>query len=251
MPRDVQIAGGIGAAPQSYTVPNATEIVPRVVNATFDGSGAAGSFLPTLEIVSDGGVVIARCPTASAVGAGGSAEVSFFPNGDNAAGAGTSAITSVTSPLGTITVTNPLGPNVQLETAALSGAQEFVDALAFQTISGGTASASWSHVSGAALLDYTTPTAPTVINSGIYFLSGTMFTGHEIPAGEAPMVTIRAAGIEQRMTFPGVAGIGQAYWPIGVCFSIGAGNVVDIIHQNNTSIALSIETFLTALTKIA
>ena len=91
MPRDVQIAGGIGAAPQSYTVPNATEIVPRVVNATFDGSGAAGSFLPTLEIVSDGGVVVARCPTATAVAAGASAEVSFFPNGEQAASGSTPA----------------------------------------------------------------------------------------------------------------------------------------------------------------
>lgn len=79
MARDVQIKGGIGAAPQAYSVPNATEIIPRAVNATFDGSGAAGSFLPTLEIISDGGVVIARIPCDTTVAAGDSAEVTFAP----------------------------------------------------------------------------------------------------------------------------------------------------------------------------
>lgn len=80
MPSDVQIRGADGGAPQSYTVPNATEIVPKAVNATFDGSATAGSYVPTLEMVSDGGVVIARIPCATTVAAGGSAEVSWFPS---------------------------------------------------------------------------------------------------------------------------------------------------------------------------
>jgi hypothetical protein len=77
--RDVQIAGGVGAAPQSYTVPNATEILPRAVFATFNGAGAAGAFLPTVQIVSDGGVVVASVSTDAAVAAGGSASVTFAP----------------------------------------------------------------------------------------------------------------------------------------------------------------------------
>lgn len=87
MPRDVQITPGVGAAPQAYSVPNATEIVPRAINATFDGAGAASSFLPTVEIISDGGVVVARCPCSTAVSAGGSAEVSFYPFSEDAVGA--------------------------------------------------------------------------------------------------------------------------------------------------------------------
>jgi hypothetical protein len=77
--RDVQIAGAAGAAPQSYTVPNATEIIPLCIRAVFNGTGAAGAFLPTVEIVSDGGVVIGTFPTDTAVAAGGSAEVTFAP----------------------------------------------------------------------------------------------------------------------------------------------------------------------------
>lgn len=84
MPRDVQITPGVGAAPQSYLVPNATEIIPRAINATFDGTAAASAFLPTVEIVSDGGVVVARCPCSTAVSAGGSAEVSFYPFSEDA-----------------------------------------------------------------------------------------------------------------------------------------------------------------------
>lgn len=82
MPRDVQIMGGIGAAPQSYTVPNATEIIPKAINATFNGAATAQAWVPTVEIVSDGGVVIARCPCSTTVIAGGSAECSFYPFND-------------------------------------------------------------------------------------------------------------------------------------------------------------------------
>lgn len=79
MPHDVQIRLGDGGAPQAYEVPNATEIIVKAVTATFDGSGAAGNFKPTLEIVSDGGVVMARVPCETEVSAGGSAEVTFAP----------------------------------------------------------------------------------------------------------------------------------------------------------------------------
>jgi hypothetical protein len=100
VPSNVQIKGAAGPAPQTYLVPNATEIIPRVINATFDGSGAAVAFVPTLEIVSDGGVVVARIPCGASVPAGGSAEVSFFPDGASQASvtaAGTSAVLTATA----------------------------------------------------------------------------------------------------------------------------------------------------------
>lgn len=77
---DVQIiVAGTASVPLDYTVPNAQEIMPLAANAVFDGSGAAGNFVPTLEIVGKGGVVLARIPTDTTVSAGSSAEVTWAP----------------------------------------------------------------------------------------------------------------------------------------------------------------------------
>lgn len=77
---DVQILiAGAAAIPLAYEVPNAQEIQPLAVSADFDGSGAAGSFLPTLLIQSDAGLIVARIPVSSAVAAGGSASVTWAP----------------------------------------------------------------------------------------------------------------------------------------------------------------------------
>jgi len=80
VPTDDQqvLVTGQAAAPAGFLVPGNGQIKPKAMNAVFDGSGAAGAFLPTLEIVSDAGIVVARCPAPS-VAAGGSAEVSWFP----------------------------------------------------------------------------------------------------------------------------------------------------------------------------
>lgn len=76
---DVVIAApAVATVPQDYVVPASQEIVPLVVTASIDGSGAGGQFLPTVEILSPAGQVIARCPTQSIVAAGGSADVSWF-----------------------------------------------------------------------------------------------------------------------------------------------------------------------------
>ena len=87
---DVQIlAAGSEATPYAYTVPNSQEIVPKAVSAVFDGTGAAGAFLPLLEIVSDAGIVVAQSP-ASSVQSGGTAEVSWFPRVGTGGGAAAS-----------------------------------------------------------------------------------------------------------------------------------------------------------------
>lgn len=75
--QQIQVAGQ-SAAPLSYTVPNAIEAALLCVNANIDGSGASGSFLGTVEIVSDGGLIVARCPCFTTIAAGGSAEISWF-----------------------------------------------------------------------------------------------------------------------------------------------------------------------------
>lgn len=70
------------AVPLDYTIPPAQEVMPLCVTASIDGSGAAGQFLPTLEILAPSGAVIARCPTSTIVAAGGSADTTWFPLGN-------------------------------------------------------------------------------------------------------------------------------------------------------------------------
>lgn len=67
------------AVPMDYPVPAASAMAPLVVTASFDGSAAASAFLPTLEVIAPTGAVVARCPVATQVAAGGSADVSWFP----------------------------------------------------------------------------------------------------------------------------------------------------------------------------
>jgi hypothetical protein len=69
---------GDPSVPLAYTVPGSTAFIPRTASATFDGSGAAGAFLPTMRWVSQSGQVIGRY-TGPQVAAGSSAEVSWAP----------------------------------------------------------------------------------------------------------------------------------------------------------------------------
>ena len=94
MPVDEQIlVAGTSAVPLSYTVPNSIEAALLCVNATIDGTAASGSFLAVVEIISDGGVVVARCPCFTTLAAGGSAEISWFRLRDQ-----TATVTSTTTP---------------------------------------------------------------------------------------------------------------------------------------------------------
>jgi hypothetical protein len=86
---DTQIRGlGTSPAPLSYVVPGSQEIVLVSLFAEFDGTGAAGSFLPCVRIVAPGGGVVGEYITDSAVAAGSSAEVTFAPFLRNAAAGG-------------------------------------------------------------------------------------------------------------------------------------------------------------------
>jgi len=78
---DVQILrAASGAVPSSYTLPDAAELRLKAVYAELDGSGAAGTFLPCVTLLSDSGDVIGRAvDQAVSVAAGGSADVTWFP----------------------------------------------------------------------------------------------------------------------------------------------------------------------------
>lgn len=98
MPDPIFTAGPL-PTPLAYKVPGTDEVTPISCQALFDGSGASGSFLPTLLFVSQAGHVIARMPVSTPVAAGASAEVSWFPGGELEAsgGGGGTAFASVYS----------------------------------------------------------------------------------------------------------------------------------------------------------
>jgi hypothetical protein len=73
------VAAGQASVPETYTVPNAQEISPLVVRAVLDGTLASGSFLPVLELISDGGIVFAQIPAEQAIAVGGQVEVTWAP----------------------------------------------------------------------------------------------------------------------------------------------------------------------------
>jgi hypothetical protein len=70
---------GSADAPASWTLPPAFSIIPEVVYAMYDGSGAAGDYIPTLEIISDSGHVIGKIPMDNSVAAGSSVEATWAP----------------------------------------------------------------------------------------------------------------------------------------------------------------------------
>jgi hypothetical protein len=77
---DIQIlAPGTSAAPLNYTVPGSQEIFIKTATANYDGTSAAGSYVPTLQIVGPSGVVALTCPIGQVVAAGASADASWFP----------------------------------------------------------------------------------------------------------------------------------------------------------------------------
>jgi len=69
----------VAAAPKGYTVKGAQEVVLRSVTGSFDGTSAAGSWVPCVQIVDPAGFVAGTYPLASTLVAGVSADVSFFP----------------------------------------------------------------------------------------------------------------------------------------------------------------------------
>lgn len=72
---------GQAAAPATWLVPGNGQVTPRSIFAHFDGTGAASPFFPALKVVSDGGETIGIYPCATSVAVGGSADVSWFPDG--------------------------------------------------------------------------------------------------------------------------------------------------------------------------
>jgi len=67
------------AAPKSYTVKGAQEIILRSVTGSYDGTGAAGSYIPAVQILDPAGFVVGTFVANTTLAAGASADVSWFP----------------------------------------------------------------------------------------------------------------------------------------------------------------------------
>lgn len=65
--------------PYVYTVSGTGTVTPRCCAALYDGSGAAGDFLPAVIFKSQAGHVLSRAILQSTIVAGDDAEVSWFP----------------------------------------------------------------------------------------------------------------------------------------------------------------------------
>jgi hypothetical protein len=77
---DIQrIITGTAPAPAKWVVPGNGQMRPKDIFASYDGTGAAGPFFPTLKIISDGGKTVGIFPTGTSVAAGASADVTWFP----------------------------------------------------------------------------------------------------------------------------------------------------------------------------
>jgi len=72
------VPGGSSSAPYDYEVPGAQSFTLQAVRASFDGSAAAESFLPCVQVLAAGGGIMASTVGSSVV-AGGSADVTFAP----------------------------------------------------------------------------------------------------------------------------------------------------------------------------
>jgi hypothetical protein len=71
---------GTVAVPADYKIPPTAELLLKNAYAHFDGSGAAGSFLPLVRIISDAGSVVVEAVADTTIAAGASADASWFPH---------------------------------------------------------------------------------------------------------------------------------------------------------------------------
>jgi len=117
---------GTEDAPADYVIPKSAELLLKSVHAKFDGSGAAGDFIPLVRIISDAGSTTDEIPQDVTVAAGGSADATWFPRVGAAAAA---------APTGTVV-------------AYAQGYSEFTSGDAVQNVAaGGHANGTHAHVS--------------------------------------------------------------------------------------------------------
>lgn len=170
------LAPGVSDAPEGYQIPGAQEIIVKAVTANYDGTNAAGDFVPTLQVIAPNGSILASCPTSITVAAGGTADVSWFPRSGVASSSPGGGITEIESADGSVTISSPFGPTTDL---SVNFPPPPVFGATIEVVSGGlTATAGSvtfvSFTGGGSLLDLTTPTNPLIIAAGVYLIGVVM-----------------------------------------------------------------------------
>jgi hypothetical protein len=121
----------VRAAPKGYVIHGAQEIVLKGVSASFDGTGAAGSYVPAVQVIDPSGFTVGTYVLGQTLAAGASADVAWFP-GVKPAAATTGTPLETTNTGGTVTV-NPttellIGAGITLTNPGGAGTAELVAA---------------------------------------------------------------------------------------------------------------------------
>lgn len=108
---DVSIVNStITGTPKNYQVPGTQELLVKAVRASIDGSAAASSFLPALQLIDPAGHVMwTAVNTSQTVAAGGTADVSWFPGiskGQSVVNTGSTAVMDGLTSIGTTQTIN-------------------------------------------------------------------------------------------------------------------------------------------------
>jgi len=136
----------VHAAPKQYMVAGAQEIILKGVTASFDGTLAAGDFVPAVQILDPGGHVVGTYTLGSTLAAGASADISWFP-GVNPPASAVSALETTDGSvdvnpttelfIGTgITLTNPAAGEARLDVHATGAELAYDQITANVTITG-------------------------------------------------------------------------------------------------------------------
>jgi hypothetical protein len=201
----------VTTTPTDYTVPGTQEIIVKAVRASIDGSGAASSYLPALQLLDSAGHVMwTAVNTASPVAAGASADVSWFPGlgGPNSGGSSGSTLqdkASIYGDNGTVTL-----------------------------VAGTPKTIGWALAQGDALLDLSTPTAPQIITSGLYCFA-VAFGGSGFPAGaslEGELTLQATTSMGVGTAFPRGTNNADHYGYTGMTRFLAAGTVVTLVLTN-------------------
>jgi hypothetical protein len=78
----------VHAAPKGYTIKGSQEIVIKAVTGSFDGTGAAGNYVPAVQVLDPSGFVVGTYTLGTTLTAGASADVSWFPGLGRGSGSG-------------------------------------------------------------------------------------------------------------------------------------------------------------------
>lgn len=179
MPDVAIVNSTVTPAPTDYTVPGAQELLVKAVRASIDGSGAASSFLPALQLLDPAGHVMwTAVDTSTSIAAGGSADVSWFP-GVKKGGSGSSVVTGATAYLwgvfGAQTIpSGGAGANIQYnhfqtnDTSIFGTSNNAVDTPPFNNTAGD------SFVYGIGLGSYVAA-GSVILASGVYAQSASIF----------------------------------------------------------------------------